>query len=402
MKNKKIIFLCCFIISFFNFISFCNAGLDDDKKNILFDAGYIEEDASTPVLESLYKQGIENYKANQFDQASYYFKKAAGIDKNYKSAEFLAEALERMQKYPASEAKEKVIGEYYDLGKDYYDQGQYLKAVTTWERVLILEPKNASIINDSIYEARTNIAGPHYEKGWQYYNDERFDKAAEEWEQVLALDPSYKGLSDLLAKTKVKLKQNKVYSLVQDADSAYKRDDLNKALDLVSQALKQEPNNESALELKREIFLRSDKLYDSYFSKGMDFYKAQSFSDSLDNFSKAFDYATTSAKKSEARTYINKSKSKIAGKSKQEKTTASASGEQDQGVRVAPLEEQPKKAVDEEEVRSHYNKGLYYYKNGYLDKAIAEWEIVINLDPENERAYTSLQKAKAELAKTKK
>ena len=35
-----------------------------------------------------------------------------------------------------------------------------------------------------------------------------------------------------------------------------------------------------------------------------------------------------------------------------------------------------------------------------IEKAISEWEIVLNLDPENERAYTSLQRAKAGLKNT--
>ncbi|MCK5535087.1 tetratricopeptide repeat protein, partial [bacterium] len=55
--------------------------------------------------------------------------------------------------------------------------------------------------------------------------------------------------------------------------------------------------------------------------------------------------------------------------------------------------------ADIEEAEKHYITGLYYYQNGFLEEAVAEWETVLRINPRHDKTRTSLKKVKGELRK---
>lgn len=367
------------------------AGLQEDKNDLVMRFGFVEEDAVQPVLRALYARGLECYDETNFKDAAFYFSKVIDIDHNYQHAPFLREAMNKMQQYPLYEAKDTVVADYYEQGRQWYAKGQYLKALSLWERLLVLNPPQEDFIRTSIHDARRLLADPYYERGWNYYKQNDFDKAIEEWEQAIALDPTYKGLSELLGKTKQKALAIAVATLVKDATELYGKDKLKDALSVVNQALQKDPTFQPALTLKKSIEARMDNLYYMYFNKGLESYKDKRYEVAMASFRKSLDYTVERKKIDEIQDYIRRVRYELTLLERQKKV-------------VVPIEEAPKpvevkKVTNEEEVRKYYNQGLYYYKNGYLEKAIIEWERVLNLDPENERAYTSLQRAKAELQK---
>ena len=56
-----------------------------------------------------------------------------------------------------------------------------------------------------------------------------------------------------------------------------------------------------------------------------------------------------------------------------------------------------KPTKDQETVKRHYLKGIAYYVNGKLDKAISEWEQVLRIDPDNIQARNNLEKCKRKM-----
>ncbi|MFH1714863.1 MAG: tetratricopeptide repeat protein [Elusimicrobiota bacterium] len=380
------------ILLFFIIISKSFAWLEDDKSEILSQFNYIEEDASQPILRALYEKSLELYAVNDFKEASFYFRKIMDINKNYKQTEFLSEAIEKMQNYPIYDAKNIVIEEYYEKGRKFYENADYLKALHIWERVLVLNPSQTALIQASISDARHLLAEPHYVKGWEYYRKEQYDQAIEEWEAVLALVPTYHGLASLLEKTVDKSKYSKLNNTVEEARDLYNKEKLKTALKKVETALRIDASYQPAINLKKSIEVRMDNLYYNNFNTGLELYRDSKYPSSIKSFEKALDYAPDKKRISEVQDYIRKAQHQI----------ALSKGKKVPEIKeeITPVIEEPvvTRQIDEEEVRNHYNQGLYYYKNGYLEKAISEWEAVLNLDPAHERAYTNLQKAKKALS----
>jgi tetratricopeptide (TPR) repeat protein len=52
---------------------------------------------------------------------------------------------------------------------------------------------------------------------------------------------------------------------------------------------------------------------------------------------------------------------------------------------------------NQEKAEEHYLNGVFFYDAGNLSKAIDEWELCIELDPDNENARNRLLKAEAEI-----
>ncbi|MFC1546172.1 tetratricopeptide repeat protein [bacterium] len=390
-KIRLVVFSLCIILGSSSMLF---SGLKEDKEELLSQVDYIEEDAVDPVLISLYVNGLDSYNANEFKDAAFYFNKILELNRNYKNAEFLAQSMAKMMQYPVYEARDIVILEYYERGKDFYSKGQYLKSLNVWEKLLDLSPEQADVIRASIRDARKLIADPYYERGWKYYKAGKFEQAIEEWERVLALDPAYHGLASLMEQTRIKARETSLSRLVNQAEDLYKKDSLGKALNVINKALKLDPNFPSAINIKKRIQTRSNKLYYTHFNKALEYYKDAEFKNAINSFNKSLNFALDKRKVNEARDYIRKSRYELTLLQEEKEDIPTVEFLEDE-------EAKERRVIDKEAVRRHYNKGLYYYKNGYLEKAIAEWEVVLNMDPEHERAYTSLQKAKAELKKRK-
>jgi tetratricopeptide (TPR) repeat protein len=297
--------------------------------------------------------------------------------------------------YPITEAKEIVLNEYFDKGKSYYENQHYLSALNIWEKILILGPKNIEIIKGYIVDARRLLADPYYERGWDYYKTKEYDKAIEEWEHVLALVPSYQGLESLLEKTRYKNIEVKIRTLLDNARKNYEKESYKKAYSLLNEVFSLMPKQEEASILFKKVVSKMKDNYGKFYDSGVSNFSRKEFAKSIELFNKALNYAITQKEESKCNSYIIKAKyelSKLDVDVPKEPVVAEVEQPKEEPAKIAQV-------VDQEEVRKHYTQGLYFYRNGYIEKAISEWEIVLSLDPENERAYTSLQRAKASLKK---
>lgn len=396
MKHKNKLYLVCCFLLFLN-TGFVFGWLQQDKEDILKKMDYVEENPEEPVLRDMYKRALQCYMKNDFENTVFFYKKLLEVRNNYKDATFLLEVVEKMMNYPVTEAKEIVINEYFEKGKTYYESQHYLAALNIWEKLLILEPKNVELIKQYIIEARRLLADPYYERGWDYYKTKEYDKAVDEWEHVLALVPSYQGLESLLEKTRYKNVEIKVRALLDGARKNYDNQNYKKALSLVQEVLNLLPKQEEASIFSKQIISKMRENYSKFYDLGVSKFSRKEYEKSIDAFNKALNYAVGAKDENKCNSYIIKARyelSKLRIVVKKEQKPEVVEEEKEEPIKVT-------KQIDQEEVRKHYTQGLYYYRNGYIEKAISEWEIVLNLDPENERAYTSLQRAKARLKKEK-
>ncbi len=386
------------LLLFLSILGLCNinlfALLKDDKEDLMQRLNYTYENTEDPILKDLYDRALQCCKMNDFKNSAFFYKKVLDIKKSYKETVFLLEAVEKMMKYPTKEAKETVVNEYFNIGKEYFDTKHYLAALNIWEKLVIFETENAETIKGYVIEARRLLAEPYYQRGWDAYKRKDFEKAIEEWEHVLALVPNYQGLDALVEKAKAKNIEVKLKELISLARRNYDTDNQLIAYDYIIKALKLDQKNEDALELNKMILNKISEKFSRLYNAGSDNLSSREYRKALDNFNKALEFALDSKNQKKCKDAITKTNLEIS-RSKQTKPVEAVEVETPKLVETQQVQIALKKSPNQEEVRKHYNQGLYYYRNGYITKAITEWETVLALDPEHERAYTSLQRAKA-------
>lgn len=379
-----------FLLSLFLFMLFFNglfASLEDDKNALLAKVNYQEETTLGPILNSMYKQALSSYFKNDFETSIYYYKKILEIDENYRDTKFLLEIMEKMTNYPVYEAKGIVISEYLETAKGYYETQHYLAALNIWEKLLVLKPKEIKYIKANINDTRKFLADPYYERGWVFYNKEDYDAAIDEWENVLALvSDYYLGIDDLIDKAKKLSLNKKLNAIFSDIDLFLKQDKVLDAKVLVDKAISLSPKDEKVKHYKNIVLELMTSLYKKNFNKALKLYNEKNYKEAINYFNLAFKYSLNNKQKAECDKYIISANRIL-------RDTTNKKVKKDEVVYKEPVAEAPK-VVDHEMVRKHYTQGLYYYKNGYINKAVTEWEIAISLDPENERVYTSLQKGR--------
>lgn len=398
MILKKMFILFLFIFSF-NTI-FLYSSLEDDKNELLSKVNYKEENTLVPIINGMYNQALISYFKNDFETAIFYYKKILDIDDNFKDSKFLLEIMEKMTNYPVYEAKGVVISEYLEKAKEHYENQHYLAALNIWEKILVLKPKKMKSIKNNINDTRKFLADPYYERGWDFYNKEEYDRAIEEWENVIALVPKYAGIEDLIDKTKKIGISKKINDLILKIEEFLNSNDVLNAKILIDKALIIAPNNDNVVNLNNKIIGIMNKNFRTNFNIALKNYNDKNYKNAINYFNIALQFALNNKDKSQCNNYIisaNREMRKVPKKEKKEEQVVVE--KEEPVVEKIPEEVKIDRVVDTEAVRKHYTQGLYYYRNGYTNKAITEWEIALSLDPENERVYTSLQKAKVLLNK---
>ena len=294
-----------------------------------------------------------------------------------------------MTNYPVYEAKNVVINEYLETARGYYETQHYLAALNIWEKLLILKPKEIKYIKSNINDTRKFLADPYYERGWVFYNKEDYDAAVDEWENVLALvSDYYLGIDELIDKAKKLSLEKKLRVIFKNIDALLKQKKVLEAKTLLDDAIDLSPKNDKVKHYKDIILKLISSIYRENFDRAVKLYNEKNYKEAIKYFNIALKYAQNNKQMAECDRYIITSNRILrdAKKSKKVKTEP------------VPVSSEPEsrvtRVVDHEAVRKHYTQGLYYYKNGYVNKAVTEWEIAISLDPENERVYTSLQKGR--------
>jgi tetratricopeptide (TPR) repeat protein len=191
---------------------------------------------------------------------------------------------------------------------------------------------------------RKVIAEPgfSYNKGIEYYMEGKYNLAIGQWEKALILEPGYKRASQYIQKTQEKLKE------------------MAKA--------------ERAQERGREIT--------QHYKNGCNLYQAGNMKGAMKEFQAVL---RLNPNHKGAQEYLAKIGTSLAPKEKP------LAGEEPTVVA------EPKPGVDPAEIAEHYNKGLEAYQNGQLTAALKEWEKVLELDPNNEKAQRNIEEVRKEL-----
>lgn len=358
-----------------------------------------EDEIMKGMLSFFYKDALLAYKENRFDDALIIGREMLLLDPGNKEISIFKEGLKEIIKYGGTrKAKKRVIELYYQRGLDFYTQGDLVNAVEIWQKALVLSPGYKDCKN-LIKRARKHLTEVYYQEGLNFYKTRKYALALGKWYIVAKIDPNYGNVLALIKIAKEEVFKQKIDGLYKRGIALRKAGKLEKALEVFKKLLALSPRHKSGLAGKKEI---RKSLTAYYFNKGEKYFKGKNFKKAIRFFKNALRFSPGSTR---ILGYLSKAREEQAllalkpkPKRKSQVKEVILSSEK-KSTDLAKIKKREITQTDIEEAEKHYITGLYYYQNGFLEEAVAEWETVLRINPRHDKTKTSLKKVKGELRK---
>ena len=304
-----------------------------------------------------YYEGIQLYKKGNYAQAKERFETVLSIDPEHTGA--------RQYLIITTEALQRRAQKYYDAGMNYKRKGDLENALLQFLEAEKRDPDYKDVKTQIANIRNSNYAKKKYDN---YYTTAKtqFDKkqyitAYKSANKAELYNPDSLELTTLKTRIKNQL-DNASYPYTSNAEEARKKNNFEAAKTYCNKALKVNPWDEKARNILKDIN-RMENLNEMYangekaYSKG-DLIAAYRLFKRVDNEEPG--YRNTS-------NYLSTIKSKLEGN-----------------------------------INTYYNNGVTYYEQDNFEAAIAEWDKVLLINPDHQKAreYRERAVAKLELQKT--
>jgi tetratricopeptide (TPR) repeat protein len=119
---------------------------------------------------------------------------------NYQAA--INELLKAKSKYPRSSEVSKYLNmSYYNMGKMYYDNKDYMNAL----QILTKVKKGSEKVEPYVTRAGAmvkNLVDIFYKEGLQFYGQQKLQEAIEKWNIVVEIDPHHRKAKEYIQKSR--------------------------------------------------------------------------------------------------------------------------------------------------------------------------------------------------------
>ena len=321
------------------------------------------EEASNAYLE----RGIALFEEKKFDEAIDAWDMALIWNPHNKKA---LEWIKKAEK----EKKKAEISKHIEQAKKSFLSGDYMSAQREAAQALALDSLNnlakfyyneaTKKINQDIVKVSTEEERRYLEKGVEFFGKGDFENAILNFEEVLKINPSNPVAAEYISKIGEETKKYVKKEIVK-VDYLISKKRYREAKNKLKRLLKIAPEDPELLKKLGEIESRMDRELNRLLEKGKEYYKNKDYDTARRYFESVL---VISPGHSMASSYLEKIKKKERG--------------------VDP--------------QKYYIMGVQAYADGDYELAIAYWEKVLSVDPENENARKNIERAKSRLAYIKK
>ena len=415
-----------------------NDALVDYRQVLLLDPGNDEADGYVGRIEEIvdaqqtyerkrqqaeqfYQAGIEDLNSYKFNDARDNFENALDLIPKYKDAEARIQSIKRLRdEYNDRMRRQKLqeIEKETAAGLFFYSQGNYRDALASFEKTLIMDPKNSLALDyldktkDALKEQQdeeVDESSPYYDlvqslavSGKTLYLRGDYTGSRLRWEKIRNIFPNNKLAIEYILRCDLKLDEASFKRfagyIVDTGNDALAAKNYKKALSVFQMIKSIAPDypgidglvakatpakavrkvTSAGVEVKQEDIDRRYQL-------GMDLYK-QGGEKNLRSALEQFRWIVgVDPENMKAAINMSKIESQI---------RIGATGGNEPEPAGAKLTENQKRLV-----REYYRRGINYYLNNNFEKAIEEWRKVLALDPGNEKAKNNIRKCLALLKK---
>ncbi|MBU1077168.1 MAG: tetratricopeptide repeat protein [Spirochaetes bacterium] len=341
-------------------------------------------------IKSLIEKGESDLKGGSLDSAAVVFNEVLKLDpENEEAQKYKSQLLFQQRKKIIIEKIEGLL----KTGITSYKSSQYERSISTMADCLKLSPGNrfakrylelSTVKLLEKQEETPDIRSEYYniifnlvKRGEYYYRNRNYRQSMELWGAVLNLFPLNKEARMYMAKCSIHLDKRSVDSLVSgylDSGKTHlKKGQKASALRDFTMVKNLNADHPDIYGLIRSASSKkerknADQIIRKHYNKGLFYYKKKEYRKAKSSWEKilAFDpdHMDTILKINRVDHILNYNEDNI----------------------------RKKRVVKEKtKIQEYYNKGIKYYTEGELDKAMDMWEAVLKLDPDNVKARNNIR-----------
>jgi tetratricopeptide (TPR) repeat protein len=354
-----------------------------------------KESIARGTLDSLYRDALDYYHDERYDDALQLLDKIYSIDPHYEDVASLRETIRKKQKETLTESTQDTVRSWMKKGDKALSAGQGVLAISYWKQALQLNPDYAPA-KKKIEQVNQALAKKEFETGYIHYHHGEQEDALESWSNAIALDPTYKqkGLLLLMSKIELQVEHDQVARLAAQGFDQYQQGLLEDALHSYEDLTALEPRHEEARRMTAKI---KNQLGAAALKGAQASLAGHAYHDAIEQADKAvgYDYEVSRAQavKAEAEHAIQLANQPKPVKRVEKNPVVAISSST---VTAAPAA--PAQPVNPEEAMVHYRQGMGAIRKKDFHLAIDELDIAYQLDPSNERIYMARERAKQEWA----
>ena len=322
-----------------------------------------------------YKKGEEFLRGEKYEQAIVEFSKAFFYDPHNTTIQTKFDMAEEKLKLQQRERK---IEEYMSKGLEYYRAEKYSESFEQFKLVLQYDPFNIvakRYINDisNILAARVTVsdkAKDYLKSVYQVLIDDNYELAISGWKKVLEVSPDSEDARkniELLEKQRNEKKNTHLKLAEQYYRGKYLKDAL-KEYKLVLKYDSGDNDVKNKIEKLDSEINETEKEKTALYEKGMDLFNRENWMEANIIFNRI---AKMDPSDKKVERYLAITEQKI----------------------------NESKVYSPDESKKFYNEGLKQYTAGNLENALEFFKKAVELDPENQKAQTALERTKKELKK---
>lgn len=232
---------------------------------------------TTPTYQSLITMGDKEFNNAEYIKAKSYYQEALRIKKDDPTAK--SKLNKTLQKIREQSEKEEIFFQYIDEADNHYDNGDYEKALTSYNKAAKLFPKDEytleqiKIVTQKINDEKENIAAfnEFVSNGDRFMSQEKYTEATLQYKSALNLYPNNSSVKDKYNNAK-SLKDNydklsaDFEQLKREGNEFAMRKKYAEAIEKYQQALNIFPNDSDLKSLINSLTTQKD-ISDRYNSK---------------------------------------------------------------------------------------------------------------------------------------
>jgi len=368
-----------------------------DEKDLYQDSIHAtKESIARETLDSFYRDALDYYHDQRYDDALQLLDKIYSIDPHYENVAALRAAIRKNQSAKQSEQSIETARDWMRKGDKAQSAGQNVLAISYWKQALAISPDYAPA-QKKILAVNQALAKKEFEAGYIHYHHGEMEDALESWSNAVALDPTYKQRGLLLLMSKIELQVNKdqVQRLASQGFDQYQQGHLPDALQSYEDLLKIEPRHEEARRMSAKIKIQLGQVA---FNSARSSLASKDYQGAIQQADQAiqYGYEISRAKKiqQDAKTAMDiASRPKPPKEHKKPVVVASTTVAT---TPVAATPPPPTEPANPEEAMVHYRQGMGAIRKKDFHLALDELEIAYKLDPSNERIYMARERARQE------
>ena len=271
----------------------------------------------------------------------------------------------------ASGKVELYFNEYIGMARDYTQVNQLRLARSHYEKAMELKPgddlalKELALVDQKM--GRVKSVGAILSDAQSALVRAQYNRAITGFSAVLKLEPANKEAKRGLKKATY-MKLNKVSALVEQLEELFDDGKYHETIKLARNILTLEKGEERASNLLKKAKNSINKTVNPFMAKGKTLFKDGDINGAVLEFHKAI---VVDPGNFEAKRYLSK------------------------------VDEKKAKGIVKGALKKRYLNGLDAYTKGNYDKSIIDWNSVLELDPDHEKALLNIDKAKRKLAAIK-